>query len=144
MNLSDKIIGHEQYKKICVILQLRFSGGEPDSSVSIASGYGLDDWEVKVRPQQRRKDFSCSLCVQTGSGAHPASCKMGMGARFTGLKRGREVKLTTHPHLVLRWRMSRTYTSSPPSAFVACSGTALAFNHSLDVHTFSISGESTN
>jgi hypothetical protein len=23
------------------------------------------------------KDFSCSLCVQTGSGAHPASCTMG-------------------------------------------------------------------
>jgi hypothetical protein len=28
-------------------------------------------------PRQRRKDFSSSLRVQIGSGAHPASCKMG-------------------------------------------------------------------
>jgi hypothetical protein len=40
-----------------------------------------------------------------------------------GVKRGRDVRLTTHLHLV----PSRNYTrtSSPPSAFVACSGTAL-------------------
>jgi hypothetical protein len=42
------------------------------------------------------------------------------------LKRGRGVTLTTHPHLAPRSRMSRSYNSSPPSAFVACSGTALA------------------
>jgi hypothetical protein len=34
--------------------------------------------------------------------------------------------MTTHPHLVLRFRMSRSYTFSPPSTFVACNGTALA------------------
>jgi hypothetical protein len=33
-------------------------------------------------PQQRRKDFSSSLCVQTGSGAHPASSTMGTGGPF--------------------------------------------------------------
>jgi hypothetical protein len=27
-------------------------------------------------------DFSSSLCVQTGSGAHPASCTMGTGGTF--------------------------------------------------------------
>jgi hypothetical protein len=43
-----------------------------------------------------------------------------------GLKRGRGVTLTTHPHLVPRSRMSRSYTSLLPSAFMACSGTALA------------------
>jgi hypothetical protein len=31
-----------------------------------------------------------------------------------GVKRGRGVTLTTHPHLVPRLRMSRSYTSSPP------------------------------
>jgi hypothetical protein len=36
----------------------------------------------RVDPQQRRKDFSSSLCVQTGSGAHPASCTMGTGSPF--------------------------------------------------------------
>jgi hypothetical protein len=32
------------------------------------------------------KDFSSSLCVQTGSGAHPASCTMGTGGPFPGGK----------------------------------------------------------
>jgi hypothetical protein len=34
-------------------------------------------------PRQRRKDFSC---VQTGFGAHPASCPMGTGGPFPGGK----------------------------------------------------------
>jgi hypothetical protein len=33
-----------------------------------------------------QKDFSASLCVQTGSGAHPASCTMGTGGLFPGGK----------------------------------------------------------
>jgi hypothetical protein len=32
------------------------------------------------------KDFSCSFCVQIGSGAHPASCTMGTGGHFPGGK----------------------------------------------------------
>jgi hypothetical protein len=54
---------------------------EPGSSVSIVSGYGLDDRAIEVRSQAGAKDFSCSLCVQTGSGAHPASCAMGTGGK---------------------------------------------------------------
>jgi hypothetical protein len=42
------------------------------------------------------------LCVQTGSGAHPASCTMGTVGPFPGVKRGRGVTQTTHPHLVPR------------------------------------------
>ena len=37
--------------------------------------------------------------VQTGPGAHPASCTMGTGS-FPGAKYGRGVLLTTHPLLV--------------------------------------------
>jgi hypothetical protein len=59
---------------------------EPGSSVSIVSGYGLDGRAIEVRSPQRRKDFSSSLCVQTGSGAHPASCTMGTGGPFPGAK----------------------------------------------------------
>jgi hypothetical protein len=71
-----------------------------------------------------------SLCVQTGSGAHPASSSMGTGVLSPGVKRG---QLTTHPHLVQRSRMSRSCTCSPPSASVECSETALAFRlHSVD------------
>jgi len=42
--------------------------------------------------------------VQTGPGAHPASCKMGTGS-FPGIKCGRGELLATHPLLVPRsWK----------------------------------------
>jgi hypothetical protein len=44
-------------------------------------------------PRQRRKDFSSSLCVQTGSGAHPATCPVGTQGPFPGAWPG--VTLTT-------------------------------------------------
>jgi hypothetical protein len=50
---------------------------EPGCSVSIVSDYGLDDGAIGVRSPAGTKDLSSSLCVQTGSGAHPASCTMG-------------------------------------------------------------------
>jgi hypothetical protein len=56
------------------------------------------------------ENFSSDLCVQTGSGAHPASYTMGTGALSPGVKRGRGVMLTTHPFLVPRLRKSRSYT----------------------------------
>jgi hypothetical protein len=43
------------------------------------SDYGLDDRAIGVPSPAGAKDFSSSLCVQTGSGAHPASCTMGTG-----------------------------------------------------------------
>jgi hypothetical protein len=95
------------------------------SSVSIVSGYGLDDRKIGVRSPAEAKDFSCNLCVQIGSGAHPASCTMGTVGPFPGGNARLGVTLTTHPHLVPRWRMSRIYTSSPPSASMAFSGTTL-------------------
>jgi hypothetical protein len=57
---------------------------ESGSSVSIVSGYGLDDWAIEVRSPAEAKDFSSNLCVQTGSGADPASCTMGTGGPFPG------------------------------------------------------------
>jgi hypothetical protein len=55
---------------------------EPGSSASIVSDYGLDDRTIGVRSPAGAKDFSSILCVQAGSGAHPASCKMGTGGSF--------------------------------------------------------------
>jgi hypothetical protein len=51
-----------------------------------ASGYGLTTGRSRFNPRQRRKDFSSNLCVQTGSGDHPASCTMGTGDPFPGAK----------------------------------------------------------
>jgi hypothetical protein len=45
------------------------------------------------------------------------------GVLSPGVKRGREVRLTTHPHLVPRSRMIRSYTSSPPKRLHGVSGT---------------------
>jgi hypothetical protein len=56
------------------------------SSGSIVSDYGLDDRVIGVRSPAEAKDFSCNLCVQTGSGALPASCTMGTGGPFPGGK----------------------------------------------------------
>jgi hypothetical protein len=55
-------------------------------SGSIVSGYGLDDRAIGVRSTAGAKDFSSILCVQTDSGAHPASCTMGTGGPFPGSK----------------------------------------------------------
>jgi hypothetical protein len=53
-------------------------------SVSIVSDYDLDD-RVSI-PDRGRGFFLLSLRVQTGSGAHPAACTMGIGGPFPGGK----------------------------------------------------------
>jgi hypothetical protein len=50
------------------------------------SDYGLDDRAIGVRSPAGAKYFSSSLCVQTGSGAHPASCPMVPGVLSPGVK----------------------------------------------------------
>jgi hypothetical protein len=42
------------------------------------------DWTAGVRSPTEAEDFSSNPCVQTGSGAHPASCTMGTGGSFPG------------------------------------------------------------
>jgi hypothetical protein len=66
----------------------------PGSVVCIATGYGLDGPGIESRWGAR---FSAP--VQTGPGAHPASCVKGTES-FPGVMRGRGVKLTPHPLLV--------------------------------------------
>jgi hypothetical protein len=60
-------------------LQIQVSRG---SSVNIVSDYGLDG----VRSLTEAEDFTSNLCVQTGSGAHPASYTMATGGSFPGGK----------------------------------------------------------
>jgi hypothetical protein len=59
---------------------------EPGSSGSIVSDYGLEDRAIEVRSPAEADDFYSILCVQTGSGAHPASCTMGTVGPFPGGK----------------------------------------------------------
>jgi hypothetical protein len=64
------------------------------------SDYGLDDRAIGVRSPAEAEDFPLS-CVQTGSGAHSASCTMGTGGPFPGGKA----------------RPGRDADHSPPSSF---------------------------
>jgi hypothetical protein len=50
------------------------------------SDYGMNNRAIGVQSAAEAKDFSSILFVQTGSGAHPASCTMGTGVPFPGGK----------------------------------------------------------
>jgi hypothetical protein len=78
-----------------------------DCVVGTATRYGLDGPGIESRWGVR---FSAP--VQTGPGAHPASCTMGNGT-FPGVKRpGRGVDYLPHPAPSLKKEYS--YTSTPP------------------------------
>jgi len=66
----------------------------PGKVLGTATGYGLEGPGIEYRWGQ---DFS--VPVQTGPGAHPASCTMGSGS-FPGIKSGQGMRLTPHPLLV--------------------------------------------
>jgi hypothetical protein len=52
-----------------------------DSSVGIATGYGLEDRGVRVQVPVGQ-EFSLLHVVQTGSGVHPTSYAMGTRGSF--------------------------------------------------------------
>jgi len=69
------------------------------SIIGVVTGYGLDGPGIKSRWGAR-----FSTPVQTGRGAHPASCTMGTGS-FPGVKS--DQVMSPHPFLVLWSRKSR-------------------------------------
>jgi hypothetical protein len=65
--------------------------GSRDSSIGIATGYGLEEQGGGSSSPGRVKKFSLLHIVQTGSGVHPTSYKLGIGVSFPGVKpQGRE------------------------------------------------------
>jgi hypothetical protein len=73
-------------ESVSYIYRSTISGWSQGSSVSIVSGYGLDDRRSRFDPQQRQEVFSYNPCVQTSSEVHPASCPVGTGGPFPGVK----------------------------------------------------------
>jgi hypothetical protein len=91
--------------------------GSWDSSVSIVSDYRLS---YRDSTPGRGKGFSSSLCVKTSSEVHPASCPVGTEGKA---RQGRGSY--DSPHLVPRWRMFMSCTSSPPFAYMTVAGQLL-------------------
>jgi hypothetical protein len=93
------------------------------SSVSVVSSYG---WTTGVRSPTGAEDFSSSLCVHTGSGAHPVSYPMGTGGSLPwGKARPGSDADHSPPSSVEVKNEKELYVSSlPPNASMACSGTA--------------------
>jgi hypothetical protein len=88
------------------------------SSVSIATGYGLDNQEEREFESRYGKKCSLLHIVQTGSGVHTTSYKMGTVGSFPRVKlQGREADNSPPPTAEIKkmW----IYTSTPPYAFMA-------------------------
>ena len=77
-----------------------------------------------------------SAPVQTGPGAHPASCKMGTGS-FLGIKSGRGVMLTPH-HLLVPW--SRKCRAIPllPYGLTACTEGQCLYKGALYLYLYHV------
>jgi hypothetical protein len=89
-----------------------------DSSVCIATDYRLDDQRGREFESRYVHKFLFLHVVQTGSGVHPTSYKMGTGGSFPGVKRqGREAEHSPPPSAEVKkmW----IYTSTPPHVFMA-------------------------
>jgi len=73
-----------------IIIKIKVLLGR-DSSVGIATRYGLDGLEIESRCEARY-----SSPVQTGPGAHPASCTLGTGSFLWVKQPGRGFNHQTH------------------------------------------------
>ena len=109
---------------ICINLRLtRWAGWLSRYSDWLRAGRSRDRIPVVAR-------FSAP--VQTGPGAHPASCTMGTGS-FPGVKSGRGATLTPHPLLVPWSRKSRAipllplWTVRPVQSLSACTTVHFTF-----------------
>jgi hypothetical protein len=74
MAATSTIVFYFIYTDIYICVYIRVCTCGPGSSVGMATGYGLDGPGIESRWGAR-----FFALVQTGPGAHPASCTMGTG-----------------------------------------------------------------
>jgi len=97
---------HNYFIIIIIIILYNYIVYGPGSPVGIATDIGLE------APGTKSGGDEIFPSVQTGSGAHPASCTMGTGS-FLWVKCGRGVLLTTHLLQVPRsWKSRAIYLST--------------------------------
>jgi hypothetical protein len=89
-----------------------------DSSVGIATGYGLDDRGVGVRVPVRVKNFLFSTASRSNLGPNQPPIQWVPGAPFPVVKRpGREADHS--PPASAEVKRTWAYTSNPPYVFMA-------------------------
>jgi hypothetical protein len=72
------------------------------SSVSIVSCYGLDDRAIEVRSPAGEKICPLTSLSRPALGPTQPPAQWVPGVLSPGVKRGRDMTLTTHPHLMPR------------------------------------------
>jgi hypothetical protein len=92
---------------VWIVRSLYTNTNGPNSVVGKAIGYELDGPWIESRGGEIFR------LVQTGPGAHSASCRMGTGS-FPAVNSGRGVTLTPHPLLVPWSRKGRAIPLFPP------------------------------
>jgi hypothetical protein len=71
-------------------------------------------WTTEFDPRQRQIIFPLVSVSKPALGPTQSPMQWVPGSPLPGVKSGRGVKLTAHPHLVSRSRMSRSCSTSPP------------------------------
>jgi hypothetical protein len=78
----------------------------------------IADWATVIRSPTEAENFSAALCVQTDSGAHPASCTMGTGFFFPGGKarQGRDADRSppSRAEIKKEWKLYFLLPQPPP------------------------------
>jgi hypothetical protein len=97
---------------------ISYSCESRDSSVGIATGYGLDDQRVGIRVPRGGKNFHFSISSRPALGATQPPIQWVPGALSPGVKRpGR--KADHSPPTRAEVKKTWIYTSTPPYAFMA-------------------------
>jgi hypothetical protein len=88
------------------------------------------DWTAGLRSPTEAEDFSSNLCVQTGSGAHPASYIMGTGGSLPGgkarLERDADHSPPSSAEAKKEWEL---HLLSPRRASMERNGTTVPYNN---------------
>jgi hypothetical protein len=107
-----EILVHFAEKRQLYVIPFTFRG--PGSSVGTATRFGPDGPGI-----ESRCEATFSAPVQTGPGAHPATCTVSTKST-PGVESGRGLMLTPHPLLVPRSKNSTAIPLLYLRAFVAC------------------------
>jgi hypothetical protein len=87
------------------------------------------DWTAGIQSPTEAEDFSSNLCVQTGSGVHPASRTVGTGGSFPGGKArpGRDADHSPRSSAEVK-KQQGLYLLSPKAPLWRVAGHILSFS----------------